>query len=90
MLGYGMADSNKVSGSATGVIAMRQASKNILYTIANSGYYADGSASSSGMNKMTKTFVTLDVCVVLAAVLINVILFVRLKKKSKKASVSEQ
>ena len=40
MLGYGMAESNKPedTDAATCVLAMRQACKNILYTVANSGY----------------------------------------------------
>ena len=41
MLGYGMADTNKLedTDAATLVLAMRQACKNILYTISRSGYY---------------------------------------------------
>ncbi len=41
MLGYGMAETNKFedTGAASLVIAMRQACKNILYTISRSGYY---------------------------------------------------
>lgn len=41
MLGYGMADTNKLedTDSASLVIAMRNACKNILYTISRSGYY---------------------------------------------------
>ena len=41
MLGYGMAETNKLedTDAATLVIAMRQACKNILYTISRSGYY---------------------------------------------------
>lgn len=41
MLGYGMADTNKLedTDAATLVIAMRNACKNILYTISRSGYY---------------------------------------------------
>jgi beta-glucosidase len=88
MLGYGMADTNKLSGSATCVIAMRNASKNILYTIANSGYYRDGNAASGGIKGMTRTFIILDVSVVLAAVLINVLLFVRLAKKKKSGNAA--
>ncbi len=41
MLGYGMAETNKLedTDSASCVLAMRQACKNILYTISRSGYY---------------------------------------------------
>ncbi len=53
MLGYGRAQSNVLADqSATAVKAMRQASKNILYTVANSGYYADGNPVG-GMTNMT-------------------------------------
>ena len=40
MLGFGMAATNQVdTTSATSVQAMRNACKNIMYTIANSGFY---------------------------------------------------
>ncbi len=54
MLGFNSAESNKLTDeSATAVLAMRQACKNILYTVANSGYYADGNPAA-GMSNMTK------------------------------------
>lgn len=43
MLGYGSYESNKLSKKNPSLsLAMRQASKNILYTVANSGYYLQG------------------------------------------------
>lgn len=43
MLGFASAPSNVLSDqSATAIRAMRQACKDILYTVGNSGYYADG------------------------------------------------
>ena len=43
MLGFAMAESNVFTDqSATATLAMRQACKNILYTIGNSGYYLNG------------------------------------------------
>lgn len=43
MLGYGSYDTNEVSTKkATTQLNLRRAAKNILYTIANSGYYAAG------------------------------------------------
>lgn len=89
MLGFNSAESNKLTDkSATAVLAMRQASKNILYTVANSGYYADGNPAA-GMSKMTKLFVTVDV--ILAAVLIaaDAVVIVRFRKKRKKAGNQE-
>ena len=83
MLGFNSAESNKLTDeSATAVLAMRQASKNILYTVANSGYYADGNPAA-GMSNMTKLFVTVDV--ILAALLIaaDAVVIVRFRKKRK-------
>ena len=89
MLGFNSAESNKLTDkSATAVLAMRQASKNILYTVANSGYYADGNPAA-GMSKMTKLFVTVDV--ILAAILIaaDAVVIIRFRKKRKKAGNQE-
>ena len=48
MLGQGMAASNEFTDldSPTLVLAMRKACKNVLYTTANSGYYADAAAAA--------------------------------------------
>lgn len=82
MLGYGTADSNKVkTKSATVVKALRNASKNILYVVANSGYYKDPSADQGGMNNMTKLFLIVDGLTVAAAVLVEAAVFLRLKRK---------
>ena len=69
MLAFGQAESNKFTDqSATATLAMRQSCKNILYTIGNSGYYANGDPTG-GMDNMTKTFLMADIgiAVVLAA-----------------------
>ena len=69
MLAFGQAESNKFTDqSATAALAMRQSCKNILYTIGNSGYYANGDPTG-GMDNMTKTFLMADIGigVVLAA-----------------------
>ena len=61
MLGYGSYESNELdSSSATLVNAMRQASKNILYTVANSGYYA-GEEPTETVNRMDELFRTLNI-----------------------------
>ena len=86
MLGYGMAESNKLedTDSATCVLAMRQACKNILYTVANSGYYADeAAAQGGGMSGMTQMFVLVDVATVALALGIEALVVVRWMKKRK-------
>lgn len=85
MLGYGNAQSNVLADqSATAVKAMRQSSKNILYTVANSGYYADGDPTG-GMTNMNKIFITIDVIVALLVIAIEAILILRFLKKKKNA-----
>ena len=89
MLGYGMADSNKLedTGSATCVLAMRQACKNILYTVANSGYYADAAAAQSGgMSGMTRLFVMVDAAAVALALGIEALVVVRWVKKRRQSA----
>ncbi len=81
MLGFGMNETNKFTDtSATATLAMRQACKNILYTIGNSGYYADG-AAGGGMDNMTKTFLTADIAIAAVLILLEVILLAGNKKK---------
>ena len=56
MLGFGSYDSNKLSKKRTTLVHdMRRASKNILYTVANSGYYASG-AEVDTTNHMDELF----------------------------------
>lgn len=60
MLGYGNYPANMLDGeSATLMLALRQSCKNILYTVANSGYYADGSETES-VNRMDPLFRTIN------------------------------
>lgn len=85
MLGFAGAESNVLSDqSATAVKAMRQACKNILYTIGNSGYYAEGDPTG-GMSNMTKIFVAVDVVAALVILAIEAVLITRYLKKKKKA-----
>ena len=85
MLGFNSAESNKLTDeSATAVLAMRQACKNILYTVANSGYYADGNPAS-GMTNMTKLFVMIDVILAVVLIVVDTIVIVRWRKKKKQA-----
>lgn len=89
MLGYGMAESNKLedTDSATCVLAMRQACKNILYTVANSGYYADETAAQGGMSGMTRLFLMVDVITVVLAVGLEALVVVRWMKRRKSSPV---
>jgi len=88
MLGYGMAESNKLedTDSATCVLAMRQACKNILYTVANSGYYADEASAQGGMSGMAKMFILVDVAAVALALGIEALVVVRWMKKRKEST----
>ena len=84
MLGFAGAESNVLSDkSATAVNAMRQACKNILYTVGNSGYYAGNSDPAGTMTNMTKIFLTVDIIVGLLIVAIEAILIIRYLKKKK-------
>ena len=90
MLGYGQAESNQLTeGSATLTLAMRRACKNILYTIGNSGYYADPTAvTATDTSKMEKLFYTLDGIAVAAAVLLELAVVLRyLLKKKQEGSI---
>ena len=61
MLGFGGNATNVFTDqSATATLAMRQACKNILYTIGNSGYYTNGS-DQGGLDNMTKLFLGIDI-----------------------------
>ncbi|MDO4272378.1 MAG: glycoside hydrolase family 3 C-terminal domain-containing protein [Eubacteriales bacterium] len=90
MLGYGQAETNQLDeNSATLVQYMRRACKNILYTIGNSGYYADPTAVTTGdTSKMEKLFYTIDGIVAGVAVLVEalvLVLYFMKKKKEKNA-----
>ena len=88
MLGYGSYDSNKLSKSdASLLVAMRQASKNILYSVANSGYYA-GEEPVDMVNHMDELFATINLYAIIALAVIElmiVILQIISRKKAKKA-----
>ena len=86
MLGFGMAESNQFTDTeaATCVLAMRRACKNILYTTANSGYYADAAAASQGgMNMLTKLFIGVDAAVIALTLGVETLAVLRWLKKRK-------
>ncbi|MDD3219618.1 MAG: glycoside hydrolase family 3 N-terminal domain-containing protein [Lachnospiraceae bacterium] len=93
MLGFFSADSNQITNtSATMVTAMRQACKNILYTVVNSGNYTIPDPDAGKMSNMTKLFVGIDVAVGVVALAILGIVFGRYfrKKKAIKIDVVEE
>ncbi len=89
MLGYGSYDSNKLDKkNTTLLIAMRKASKNILYTIANSGYYAEGQPVDT-VNRMDELFAKVNTAAVIAFVALGLLVIIgqlafrhRAKKKN--------
>lgn len=87
MLGFGTVESNVLSDkSATAVKAMRQASKNILYTVVNSGNYAGDEDPAGVMTNMTKLFIAFDVSAVLIILAVEAILILRYLRKKKVVS----
>lgn len=90
MLGFAGADSDEISNtSATMVNALRKSSKNILYTVANSGYYAEEDPSK-GFDSMTKTFIMIDVIIAAVLVLIEVLVILNYRRKHRKAVIMEE
>jgi beta-glucosidase len=85
MLGFFSYDSNQITNtdSATLVLAMRQACKNILYTVANSGNYTVEDPNAGGMSNMTKMFIIVDTVLLLISLGILAIVFVRYRRKGK-------
>lgn len=86
MLGFWKAQSTKFTDrSATVTLALRQASKNILYTIANSGYYMDSAdAQQLGVSRMDKLFIMADTGIALGVVFVELVLLLRRNRKRKK------
>ena len=85
MLGFGRNARTAIenSDSPTMVQAMRQASKNIMFTIVHSGNYTM-EEEQVGMDNMTRTFVLIDVLV--AAVVLGAGAFVILQYRKKNRS----
>jgi beta-glucosidase len=85
LLGYGMAKSNEFTDidAARCVIALRRASKNILYTVGNSGYYQGDAEESGGMSNMNRMFLTIDIVAAMLALAIETLVILRWLKKRK-------
>ena len=90
MLGFGSAATNQFTDqNATAVIAMRQACKNILYTVVNSGYYTGvESDPSTATDRMTKLFRNADIGLAAALIVIEGLLFAAWRRR-KKANAAE-
>ena len=83
MLGFNGAASNVLSDqSATAVKAMRQACKNILYTVGNSGYYTINEQTSGGLTRMQKIFYGIDALTAAIVIIPLVLVFMNRKKKA--------
>ena len=86
MLGFNSYESNVVdTSSATMVKALRQASKNILFTVANSGYYTN-ETEDSGLDTMTSIFLGVDIAIVAIAVGAAAAVTLRWRKKQAKSA----
>ena len=90
MLGFASAESNQFTDtSATATLAMRQACKNILYTVGNSGYYAgDVDPSTVGSNALTGLLRKINIPVGIGLGVLELLficLWLRGKKKRKAA-----
>ena len=82
MLGFNGAASNVLSDqSATAVKAMRQACKNILYTVGNSGYYTINEQTSGGLTRMQKIFYGIDALAAAIVIIPLALVFINYKKK---------
>ena len=83
MLGFMQHESNQITNtdSATLVSAMRQACKNIFYTVVNSGNYTIPNPNEGKMDTMTKLFIGIDAGVAVAALGIMAVVLVRWRKK---------
>ncbi len=86
MLGFNYMPTNQLTNteSASLVSALRTSSKNILYTIANSGHYTNAT-EEGGMSNMNKLFLIIDICTAVVVLAVAAIVFGRYFKKKKAA-----
>lgn len=88
MLGFNSYESNVLTDtdSATLVQALRQASKNIMYTVANSGNYTVENPDEAGLDNMTLTFIGIDVVIAAVLAAVELIVVFRWRRKLGKAA----
>lgn len=89
MLGFMQHESNEITNteSATLVLAMRQACKNIFYTVVNSGNYTIPDPDEGKMDNMTKMFIGIDVGVAVVALGAMALVLIRWRRKRKEAEI---
>lgn len=89
MLGFNSYESNKITDidSATCMLALRQASKNILYTVGNSGNYTSEDAQAGGLDPMTKVFITIDAVIGIVSLAILAFVYTRYFRKRKTVKI---
>lgn len=85
MLGFNTYESNQITDtdSASCVLALRQASKNIMFTVANSGAYT-AENEEGFFTPMNTLFVGIDAAVVIISAGIMAIVLIRWRKKNVK------
>ncbi|MDE6590782.1 MAG: beta-glucosidase, partial [Oscillospiraceae bacterium] len=86
MLGFGSNARTQIENldSPTMVKALRQASKNIMFTVVRSGNYTMES-NDGGLDNMTKMFIGIDVGVAVVLIAVEAIVLLNYRKKHKKA-----
>ena len=89
MLGFAMAASNQLTDqSATATLALRESCKNILYTVANSGYYTNVEGDPTNQpDPLVSLLRTVDIILgAVLLVLLVLMIVVHVKKKKKRAA----
>ena len=83
MLGFNSYESNVLTDidAPTLVLALRQASKNILYTVVNSGNYTMEDPDAAGLDTMTTVFLIVDIAIAVTCVAAETIVLLRWRKK---------
>jgi len=86
MLGFGSNARTEIENldSPTMVKALRQASKNIMFTIVRSGNYTMEN-TNGGLDNMTKMFIGIDVGIAVVLIAVEVLVLLNYRKKNKKA-----
>ena len=86
MLGFGSNARTQIENldSPTMVKALRQASKNIMFTVVRSGNYTMES-NDGGLDNMTKMFIGIDVGVAVVLIAVEALVLLNYRKKHKEA-----
>ncbi len=85
MLGFFSYESNQITNTSASLVkAMRQACKNICYTVVNSGNYTLAE-ETSGLDNMTTMFLGIDIGIAVVLLAVESIVLIRYFKKRKAA-----